>query len=154
MNDTTSNANGADGPGITKRLVPEAERMAFVDKLFGISYVLKLEPTVFQFAEHLAVEYHGGYWQFYELSNGGFYMAPRTDTVYAVSSLNGFDGEMTADALGVTACLYAYSHLSFGDDSTGSGGGGFAVICAGQYHLLREYMFGHAEVRSILRAID
>ena len=22
---------------------------------------------------------HGGYWDFYELSNGGFYMAPRTD---------------------------------------------------------------------------
>lgn len=121
--------------------------MVFVDRLFGISYVLKLEPTVFQFAEHLAVGYHGGYWQFYALSNGGFYMAPRTDTIYAVSSLNGFDGEMTADALGLTACLYAYSNLSFGD-------GGFPEFCADQYHLLREYMFGHAEVRSILRAID
>lgn len=138
MNDTNS---------ISSRLVPEAERMAFVDRLFGISYVLKLEPTVFQFAEHLAAEYHGGYWQFYELSTDGFYMAPRTETVYAVSSLNGFEGEMTADALGLTACLYAYSNLSFGD-------GGFAETCADQYHLLREYMFGHAEVRSILRAID
>ena len=121
--------------------------MAFVDRLFGIKYVLQLEPTVFQFAEHLAAGYHGGYWQFYGLSNGGFYMAPRSDGVFNVSSMNGFEGEMTADALGLTACLYAYSNLSFGGD-------GFAETCAGQYHLLREYMFGHAEVRSILRAID
>ena len=153
-NANINNGNEGDDSIITRTLVPEAERMAFVDRLFSIKYVLQLEPTVFQFAEHLAAEYHGGYWQFYALSNGGFYMAPRSDTVYAASSLNGFEGKMTADALGVTACLYACSHLSFGDDSTGSGGGGFAEICAGQYHLLREYMFGHAEVRSILRAID
>lgn len=143
-----------DTPNITRCLVPEVERMTFVDRLFGISYVLKLEPTVFQFAEHLAADYHGGYWHFYDLSNGGFYMAPRTDTVYAVSSLNGFDGEMTGDALGVTACLYSYSHLSFGDGLTSTGNGRFAETCAQHYHLLREYMFGHAEVRSILQAID
>ena len=149
MNDTTNNT-GNDAL-ITRVLVPEAERMAFVDRLFGIKYVLQLEPTVFQFAEHLAAEYHGGYWQFFGLSNGGFYMAPRNgsanDTVYAVSSMNGFEGEMTADALGLVACLYAYSNLSFGS-------GEFAETCADHYHLLREYMFGHAEVRSILRAID
>lgn len=109
---------------------------------------------MFQFAEHLAADYHGGYWQFYELSNGGFYMAPRTETVYAVSSLNGFEGEMTADALGVTACLFAYSNLSFGDGLTGTGDGGFAESCAQHYHLLREFMFRHTEVRSVLRAID
>ena len=146
MNDTNTTNTGNDAI-ITRALVPEAERMAFVDRLFGIKYVLQLEPTVFQFAEHLAAEYHGGYWQFYGLSNGGFYMAPRSDSVFNVSSQNGFEGEMTADALGLTACLYSYSHLSFGGD-------GFAETCAGQYHLLREYMFGHAEVRSILRAID
>ena len=67
---------------ITSLLVTDADRMGFVDKLFGISYVLKLEPTVFRFAEHLAAPtYNGGYWQFYALSNGGFYMAPRTDTI-------------------------------------------------------------------------
>lgn len=157
MNDTNNGSNSgndADTTSITSRLVPEAERMAFVDKLFGISYVLKLEPTVFQFAEDLAADYHGGYWHFYELSNGGFYMAPRTETVYAVSSMNGFEGEMTADALGVTACLYAFSHLSFGDGLTRTGDDRFAEACAQHYHLLREHMFGHVEVRSILGAID
>jgi len=140
---------------ITSNLVPEAQRMDFVDKLFGISYVLKLEPTVFQFAEQLAAPtYNGGYWMFYAVSNGGFYMAPRADAIFKVNADNGFSGQLSADALGITACLYAFSHLSFGDGLTSTGGGAFAETCAQQYHLLREFIFGHAEVRAILRAID
>ncbi|OQW86107.1 MAG: hypothetical protein BWK72_18670, partial [Rhodoferax ferrireducens] len=82
------------------------------------------------------------------LSNGGFYLAPRSDTIFNVSSANGFEGQMTGDALGITVCLYAYSHLSFGDGSE------FTELCANHYHWLREYAMGHREVRSILRAID
>ena len=148
---------------ITCQLVPESERMAFVDKLFGISYVLKLEPTVFQFAEQLAADYNGGYWNFYALSNGGFYMAPRngpqapsSNAIFNVVCDNGFEGKLSADALGIVSCLYAYSNLSFGDGVASNGAtiGTFAETCADHYHLLRECMFGHAEARSILRAID
>lgn len=132
---------------ITNTTVPEAERLAFVDRLFGISYVLKLEPTVFSMAETLAQEYSGGYWEFHSLSNGGFYMAPRLDTIFDISCENGFEGKLSPDALGITACLYAYSHLSFGE-------GRLAQVCAEQYHLLREHMFEHTEVSAILVAID
>lgn len=132
---------------VTSRLVPEAERMDFVDRLFGITFPIRLEPTVFEMAGRLAAEYHGGYWQFFELSNGGFYMAPRTDTFYSVSCENGFDGQMTADALGIVACLYSYSHSSFGE-------GDFAETCTNHYHWLRAYAMEHKEVCSILRAID
>ena len=132
---------------MTRHLVPEVSRMDTVDRLFGLRYVLQLEPAVFRFAEHLAENYDYGYWLFYTLRNGGFYLAPRSDTIFNVSSANGFEGQMTGDALGITACLYAYSNLSFGD-------GEFAQTCAEHYHLLREYMFGHPEVGSILRAID
>ena len=95
----------------------------------------------------MADNYDYGDWQFYTLSNGGYYMAPRSDTLYNVSSANGFDGQMTADALGIVACLYAYSHSSFGE-------GDFAELCANHYHWLRAYAMEHKEVRSILRAID
>ena len=132
---------------IISTIAPESERMAVVDRLFGLSYVLKLEPTVFTMAEHLSSQYNGGYWQFHTLSNGGFYAAPRLVTIFDVSCDNGFEGTLSADALGIAACLYAYSHLSFGD-------GAFAETCATQYHLLREYMFEHAEVRAILAATD
>ena len=132
---------------ITNIIIPEPERTTFVDKLFGISYALRLEPTVFSLAERLASQYSGGYWQFYSISNGGFYMAPQMNINFSVSCKNGFEGALSTDALGIVSCLYAYSHLSFGD-------GAFAGMCADQYHLLREYMFEHTEAKSILRAID
>ena len=132
---------------IANTVVPESQRMNVVDKLFGIQYVLALEPAVFRFAEKLAQKYKGAYWTFHTLGNGGFYMAPRSDTLFAVSCENGFEGKLSADALGIAACMYAYSHLSFGDDE-------FAEICADQYHLLREYLFQHPEAKQILRAID
>lgn len=132
---------------ITGRLVPESARMAVVDKQFGIQYVLKLEPTVFSMAENIAPAYNGAYWNFHTISNGGFYMAPRCDTIFTVSCENSFEGTLSADALGIAACMYAYSHLSFGE-------GPFAETCADQYHILREYMFQHSEVKAILRTID
>jgi hypothetical protein len=132
---------------VTARLVPDADRVQHTAKLFGTSFPMRLEPAVFDMAGRLAAQYHGGYWLFYALSNGGFYMAPRSDTLFAVSCENGFDGQLSADALGIAACLYIYSNLSFGE-------GDFADTCGNQYHLLREYMFGHPEVREILRAID
>ena len=125
----------------------DAQRLAVTAKLFGVSFPFKLEPCVYGMADRLAPSYRGGYWHFYALSNGGFYMAPATDTLFDISCENGFDGKLSADALGVTACLYAYSHLSFGE-------GAFAQTCAEHYHLLRDFMMEHAEARAILRATD
>lgn len=134
-------------PTIINTIVPESERMNIVDGLFGMSYMLKLEPAVFSIAEALAETYTGGYWDFHDLSNGGFYMAPRHDTEFTVSCENGFEGNLSPDAFGVTVCLYAFSELSFGKDR-------IAQTCAAQYHLLREYAAEHPEARSIYRAID
>ena len=127
--------------------VPESERMDFVDKLFGIAYVLKLEPTIFNMAGMLAAEYSGAYWEFFTLSNGGFFMAPRGDTIYDICCENGFEGKLSASGLGLAACLYALSNLSFGGDA-------FADLCATHYQLARAHMFQHQEVKAILRAID
>ena len=132
---------------ITNTIVPESERLAHVDRLFGIQYVLKLEPTVFTMAERIAPEYSGAYWIFHTLGNGGFYMSPRSDTMFSVCCENGYEGKLSPDALGITACMYAFSHLSFGD-------GRLAEACAEQYHLLREYLFEHLEAKAILRATD
>ena len=132
---------------ITSTIVPESDRMTIVDGLFGLAYVLKLEPAVFSIAEALAEAYTGGYWEFHDLSNGGFYMAPRHDTEFTVSCENGFQGNVSPDAFGITDCLYAYSELSFGEDR-------LAQVCAEHYHLLREYASQHPEAKLIHRAID
>jgi len=132
---------------ITNTIVPESERLTIVDSLFGIAYMLKLEPAVFSIAEALAEEYTGGYWEFHDLSNGGFYMAPRLDSAVMVSCENGFQGKLSPDAFGITVCLYAFSGLSFVGDR-------MAQTCAQQYHLLREYAAQHQEASGIYRAID
>ena len=122
-------------------------RIHHTGKLFGIQFPMRLEPTIYATTDALSADYTGGFWDFFALSNGGFYMAPHADQSFAVVSMNGYEGRMSADALGNTACLYAYSNLSFGGDA-------FAEVCAGQYHLLREFAMGHAEVGAILAATD
>lgn len=133
---------------ITRHQLEIDRRVSHTAKLFGIQFPLRFEPYVYAVTSGVASEYHGGYWQFYTLSNGGFYMAPHADQLFRVSCENGFEGDLSADALGIAACLYAYSHLSFdGDDA-------FVETCTEQYHLLRDYMLEQAEARGILGAID
>ena len=133
---------------ITRKQVPDQNRVKHTAALFGLNFPLHLEPLVYAITDNIAEEYNGGYWEFYELSNGGFYMAPHSDTTFNVSCENGFEGQLSGDALGITVCLYAYSNLSF------SGKGGFDETCARQYHWLREYMLDHPEAGAILGAID
>ena len=126
----------------------ETERIEYTAKLFGAHFPLRLEPFIFDMAGRLSRDYRGGYWEMYELSNGGFYMAPDEDTPFRVECMNGYEGTLSADAFGITVCLYAYSNLSFSDIQE------LAEICTEQFQLLREYMFEQPEVRGILAAID
>jgi len=135
-------------PIVSRYLIPEGQRLAHVETLFGIHFPLQLEPVIYGITERMAEAYSGGYWLMYTLDNGGFYMAPEADRVFTVSCDNGFDGELSPDALGIVACLYAYSHLSF------TGAGDFPRECARQYHMLRAYMFDHSEAAAILGATD
>lgn len=133
---------------ITCKPVPEHQRLSHTAKLFGLHFPMAIEPTIYNITDSIAEEYNGGYWNFYELSNGGFYMSPNSDKPFRVSCENGFEGELSADALGITVCLYAYSLLSFSNKP------GLSEICADQYHWLREYMLDHPEAGAILAAVD
>ena len=132
---------------ITRQQVVDDQRINITADLFGAYFPLRLEPFVYAMTSKLSDDYSGGYWQLYALSNGGFYMAPDSGGRFQVISENGHECFMSADALGITACLYAYSHLSFGEDD-------FSETCAGQYHRLREFMMKHPEARAIFAAID
>ena len=142
MNDT------AQETPITATPLDDAQRMSVPARLFGVMFATRVEPFVFGIARTLSADYGGGYWDFYALSNGSFYMAPAGDDRYSVRCGNGYAGEMSGYAFGITCCLYAYSHLSF------AGPPALAEGCAAQYHLLREYMLRHADAREILAAID
>ena len=132
---------------ITRSLIHDSDRLTHTANLFGFHWSLHLEPLVYAIADRLSADYTGGYWNFYALSNGGFYMAPAGNTTFQITCENGFEGELSADAFGVTVCMYAYSHLSFS-------GMLFADACADQYHRLREYALGHPEAEGIMAAVD
>lgn len=133
---------------ITRELVPEDQRLTVTADLFGVHFPLQIEPTTYTWADHLSTEYNGGFWDFYRLSNSGFYLAPDSDLVYTVICDNGFVGQLSGDSIGIVACLYAYSHLSFSRNED------FARVCDRHYYWLREFMFDHAEVAAILGATD
>ena len=134
-------------PSIFRALLTDSQRGNYAARLFGARFVY-LESFTFDTAGSLSNDYDGGYWHYYALSNGAFYMAPAHEGVMRVASDNGYDGEMSADAFGITCCLYAYSLLS------GSPNTAFAEMCTEQYHLLRAYMAEHEELGAILAAVD
>ena len=80
-NASESSASKSNSNAITRSLIAEASRMDATHTLFGLHFPLRLEPTVFNMAGMLSEQYQGGSWEFYSLSNGGFYMAPRSTRI-------------------------------------------------------------------------
>lgn len=138
---------GNDNPSktITRTPVPENQRLNALPEAFGKSGLI-LEGKIYDWMESLTADYFGGYWEFYRLSNNGFYMAPKKDTKYhIVNPANYFDGDLSADAAGIAACLFALSHLSFDFPDS---------VLPERFHQLRDYAAEHAEARLIFRLID
>lgn len=135
---------------ITRTLVAERERIEVTDALFGIMYPLKIEPAVYHIAGMMCPEqYHGGYWKFYTLSNGGFYMGLSSDELFHATSVNGNSATVTADTLGLVCSLTAFNWLAWSKDPEQ------AMACGQHFHLLRDYaLSGDQELESILALID
>ena len=126
-------------------LVPDHERLHTLPRHFG-SHLLVAESAIFDWLRDLSPDYEGAYWHFYELSNGGFYMAPDVGGRFRIEVAgNGYRGCMSADAAGITACLFAYSHLSF-RFRDGPFGEHFAWLL--------DFAADHAEASAILAAAD
>jgi len=130
---------------VVARLVQDSRRPGTLARYFG-ERVIRFENAVYGFMRQFASEYRGGFWQFYELSNGGFYMAPEADSFRFAVETNGYEGMLSADAAGITVCLFAYSHLSFQDARDD--------LYAHHFHRLREYAAEHPEAGQIFAAID
>lgn len=131
---------------VTATAVPEGQRRGFLPKLFG-QHFMKGEAYVYAWMSRLCEEYQGGYWEFYDLSNGGGFLAPthRQTPMKLSWASNYFEGSMTAEAAGIVATLYALSHLAneTGDD-----------LLIDHYDLLRDYAQEHPEAGLIFGAID
>ena len=134
----------SDNTKIVAAQVPDAERMNTLPRHFG-RYLLAVEDAVYSWLRELSEDYSGGYWHFYELSNEGFYMAPESESLRIRVAGNGFEGVMSADAAGITACLFALSHLSFRIPND---------TFSHHYHKLREFAAEHPEAAAIGAATE
>ena len=145
MNHTNSEEGASDaGSPVLARLVPEAERLEFLPRHFE-RQMMTFEAAVYAQMRFLSADYVGGYWEFYDLSNGGCFIAPR-DGFFRMVAPNGFDASMGAGSAGIVAALYALSLLSFKYEAV--------EVFATRFHQLRDFALDHADAGAILAAID
>lgn len=81
-------------------LVADDARMAFLPMLFSDDFFFA-EQHVYQYADRFCQDYHGGYWHFYTLPDGGGYMAPEIEQQLFTNQLNGFSAPVSGDAAGI-----------------------------------------------------
>jgi len=131
---------------ITKTLISETKRLDFLPRHTGKHFTL-FETLVYGYMDQFCADYIGGYWEFYDLSNGGFFMAlDDTDTAFEVTNpLNYFDGSLSAEAVSIGVNLFALCHLCeiTGDENF-----------AHAYHALRDFACEHKDAGAILSFID
>jgi hypothetical protein len=131
---------------IEVRKVPDTERLQFLPRHFGRQMLL-VERTVYAHLEHLSIDYRGGFWDYYELSNGGCFMKPERHGGYRMEvEGNGFRGKLDAECAGIVAMLFALSHLSMGYPTL--------ERLAERYHQLHAFACEHPDANLILAAID
>jgi len=127
-------------------VVPEDRRMDFLPELLSRTWLLRGENAIYDFMTQLCADYSGGLWVFMERDGQPLYMAPDTDKRFQISWWgNGYSGDVSADAAGIIACLFTFSHLSmrFGSEHL-----------ALAFERLHDYVAEHPEASAIYGAID
>jgi hypothetical protein len=144
MNDTQANQP------VTASLVASNRRLTFLPTYFGPRLMMRGESLVYAWLRRLSEDYNGGFWNYYELSNGGFYLAPElTGRLCLEVDGNGYSGELSADAAGIVATLFTLGQLAADNQGTD-----VADVLIDRYHFLRDFARDHAEAAEIFRAID
>ena len=129
---------------IFAKKVDEADRARVLAAHFPIAFV-RFENFVQLLAEKICLQYHNEPWDFFELSNGGFYMAPATLKQYTVDIPFGrrYSGVLSNDAFGIVCCMYAFCFLADQDEHL-----------VHHYLWLMDYYQAHAELAKIWWAVD
>ncbi|WP_262254848.1 antirestriction protein, partial [Serratia proteamaculans] len=107
---------------------------------------LRIESPIFSWLDLLCKDYHGDYWEFYTLSNGGAFIIPSTEGEYVLfNALNGNGATVGHEAAGIIACLITYSHHACRTECD---------AMTEHYYRLRDYALTHPESNAIMRIID
>ncbi|BEO60043.1 hypothetical protein SMQE30_04660 [Serratia marcescens] len=132
---------------LTASLVSDADRLSFWLQHFGdIPQWLHLESPIFSWLNLLCKDYHGDYWEFYTLNNGGAFIIPSTEGEYILfNALNGNSATVGHEAAGIIACLITYSHHACRTECD---------AMTEHYYRLQDYALNHPECNAIMRIID
>ncbi|WP_058532887.1 antirestriction protein [Legionella saoudiensis] len=129
---------------IHKQLVLQRNRLNFLPKHVK-KHFIQFENIIYYLAHSMCHQYTGGYWDFYELSNEGFFLAPESTQQFEIYvDGNGFNGIVSPEALGVILTLFSINGIA--------GKGEEYLI--DKYYSLRDYALQHEERDLILLAID
>ncbi|KVK54325.1 antirestriction protein [Agrobacterium deltaense] len=128
-------------------IVPDERRLLFLPALFGSSLLMVAENAVYGFMERLSpLDYGGGFWDFYECEGKPLFLAPRSKSRFRITGdITCFQGEVSAEAAGIIATMFAHSHLSFQFQSD---------LLSEGYGRLYAYSADHPEAAEIYQAID
>lgn len=96
---------------ITATLVTENNRLKFLPTHFG-NAMISAESFAFTFTEKHLEDYDGGLWDYYEVSNGAFFMAPQFDGSRNFTYADNFtDIDVESKTYGIICTLFLLSAI-------------------------------------------
>ncbi|EFE53414.1 antirestriction protein [Providencia rettgeri] len=105
------------------------------------------EVVIFTTMGQFCEDYHGGYWEYCTLSNGGAFIYPdlNQEELMLFNPHNGNEAELSPEAAGIAVCLMMYSLWSFQTESD---------TLVDRFYQLRDYAAQHPERSAIFHLID
>lgn len=120
-------------------------RLEFLPYYVGNKF-LQYENLVYDHMRKASKQYDGGYWEYYSLSNGGFYMELQEDGSFEMECIsNYYNGKMSAEAASIAVNLCVQNVFAWQVDPE---------KFSDAFHHLRHYASQHAEAREIFGFID
>lgn len=130
---------------VTARLMPNSKRPYFFRRHFR-TQAATAEYGIYRVMDRLCPHYRGGYWEFYDLSNGGALLVPTVEARYTLACAgNGYSGSLAPLATGIGVCAMAFSEMSFWRDGQGFGA---------KYVRLRDFLVQQPEAGELLALLD
>ena len=131
------------------KVVPNKDRLKFLPKHVGL-FMTRLETSIYDWMVRLDKAYTGDYWEFYELDNGGFFLAPSEDRDYKLCSINHNEEVVSNIAAGIVITMFALGSLMFMDNIHDN----MQSPLVDKYYALRDFAADWDEATKIFSLID
>lgn len=120
------------------------ERFALLVRHFG-HVCIEFESILSHVMQEICPKYVCGYWRFFELENGAFYMVPAEDNSYQFEvNSNGFKGLISQEAAGIVATILTLNYMLMAHKTK---------KLVYKFYLLLDYAMAHEESDAIFAAL-